>query len=349
MVRLAATVLVAGLLSACQPGEEAERQQAHFHAMGTRIDLTLIEGPLSTESATRLIESHFEVHEQRWDGWGGGELGRLNQRLANDGQANVPASLRDGIEQALLLGQQSEGLFHPGIGALVETWSFHRQPRKAGPPPSEESLHGLLESLPPVSALQLDSGLLRGPGQGFRLDLGGFAKGLSLDRLHENLDAAGLEHGIINAGGDLLALGRAGGDSVDARAWRIGILDPRGDGVLAGVTVTDGECVMTSGDYERTFEHDGEAYHHILDPRTGHPADASASVTVISTECARADAAATALFVAGPGAWPELAAQMEVDTVMLVTPDGQVELSPAMEARIEFDQRQPDVTVKALP
>jgi thiamine biosynthesis lipoprotein len=118
---------------------------------------------------------------------------------------------------------------------------------------------------------------------------------------------------------------------------------------MAGVELADGECIMTSGDYERRFEHEGEHYHHLLDSRTGRPARGAISVTVIARNCARADAAATALFIAGEEQWPRVAAAMAVEQVMRVAPDGSVALTPAMANRLRFTAQPPRVSTRALP
>jgi len=90
------------------------------------------------------------------------------------------------------------------------------------------------------------------------------------------------------------------------------------------------------------FEFQGKHYHHIIDPRTGYPARGTLSVTVLSSDAALADAASTALFIAGPELWPEIARKMAVQYVMLISDDNKIYLSPAMAERIElFTDRQP--------
>ncbi|HSH29145.1 MAG TPA: FAD:protein FMN transferase, partial [Thiohalobacter sp.] len=124
---------------------------------------------------------------------------------------------------------------------------------------------------------------------------------------------------------------------------------PRAPGVLASIATRGDESIFTSGDYERYFEVNGKRYHHIIDPRSGYPANATASLTVIHTEAATADAAATALFVAGD-AWPRVAAGMGIEQVMRVRPDGTVELTPAMAERIRFEtETEPAVVLRELP
>jgi FAD:protein FMN transferase len=94
--------------------------------------------------------------------------------------------------------------------------------------------------------------------------------------------------------------------------------------------------VITSGDYERWFEHGGRRYHHLLDPRSGVPASGLQAVTVVAASGALADAASTALFIAGPDAWREAARSMGVDRVFVVDGDGRVRVTAALAGRMRF-------------
>ena len=139
------------------------------------------------------------------------------------------------------------------------------------------------------------------------------------------LRARGIHNAIVNAGGDLRAIGTHG-----ARPWHIGIRHPRKDGILASIDSAGDTSIFTSGDYERLFEVNGKRFHHILDPRTGYPATGTVAVTVVHENGAIADAAATALFVAGPADWADIARQMGIDRVMLVDSEGTIHMTPAM-------------------
>ena len=115
--------------------------------------------------------------------------------------------------------------------------------------------------------------------------------------------------------------------------------------MIASVGVADGECVLTSGNYERYREFEGVRYAHIIDPRSGYPVAHVASATVISIQGGLADAAATALSVAGPVDWPRIAAKMGLTQVMLVDDQGKVYLTPQMQSRISFQQQVDEVVV----
>jgi thiamine biosynthesis lipoprotein len=164
----------------------------------------------------------------------------------------------------------------------------------------------------------------------YTLDLGGIAKGAAVDRVVARLEALGIAPALVNAGGDLRVLGKPEG-----RQWRIGIKAPRADGLLGSVTLSAGEAAFSSGDYERYFEQDGVRLHHILDPRTGRPAIHTQAVTVVAQDGTMADAAATALFVAGPDEWRAMAERLGIELALRVDADGTVSMTPQMRDRFQ--------------
>ena len=130
-----------------------------------------------------------------------------------------------------------------------------------------------------------------------RLDLGGIAKGFTSSRVMDVFREKGVTSGIISLGGNVQALGC----KPDGNMWRIGIQDPNDlNSTFAVIEVAD-QAVITSGGYQRYFEENGQTYHHIIDPRTGYPAENGLiSVTIISDDGTLADALSTSLFIMGP-------------------------------------------------
>jgi thiamine biosynthesis lipoprotein len=193
-----------------------------------------------------------------------------------------------------------------------------------------------------MSQLKLEGIRLQGSNEQIQLNFGAFAKGYAIEKSIKTLQQFGITDAVINAGGDLKVIGQHG-----TRPWHVGIRDPRNaDGVIASLDVANGESVFTSGDYERNFTYNGQVYHHILDPRTGYPAMQTQSVTVIHTDAGIADAAATALFVAGPDNWHRIAKNMGIKFVMLIGNDGTLYMNPAMQQRIVLQH--PDTALVKL-
>ncbi len=182
--------------------------------------------------------------------------------------------------------QRSDGAFDASLGALVTVWGF------GGGSPALPLEHDRLDALEHSGWGQLqllDQNRLKRPHR-VELDLGGIGKGYAVQQAADALRRHGVQQALINAGGDIAAVG--GG-------WRVGIQHPRRQGELIGTLALEDIAVATSGDYEQYFEQGGRRYHHILDPRSGMPAQGAQSVTVIAADCTDADALSTAVFVLG--------------------------------------------------
>jgi thiamine biosynthesis lipoprotein len=156
------------------------------------------------------------------------------------------------------------------------------------------------------------------------IDLGGIAKGYAAGEALKVLKKEGQTSALIDAGGDIYALGLNNG-----RPWKIGIRQPSGKGILGALELSDAS-VSTSGDYERFFEKNGVRYHHIFDPRTGYPASGVRSVTVVSKDATLADGYSTALFVLGPERGMKLAESNGIFEAIMITDDRQVLMTPGL-------------------
>lgn len=198
------------------------------------------------------------------------------------------AVLRAGLRWA----SQTRGRFDPCLGKAVELWNIGT--RRLPPQPSEFERFADREwhrSLEIVRYGHQD--LVRFHAPDLALDLGGIAKGYAVDLAVRALRQAGIRDGLVNAGGDLYALGRA----QDGAPWEAGVRSPDDPTVLLTTLQVTERAIATSGDYEAYFDHDGRRFHHILDPRTAAPFEAkSHTVTVAADTCMDADAAATACF-----------------------------------------------------
>lgn len=268
--------------------------QQSYLLFGTQVDLTV--RTKNHDQAARALAACFQemkriqslmsVHDE------GSQLSQLN-RSANQGWVTSDPDIFQLIERSLAISKASQGAFDITVGSLLEIWRLARQ---RGSPPSEDEIHAEMRYVG-YSALEVDpqDKRVRFHKKGMSLDLGGIAKGYALDRGKEALLREGVQQALLNAGGDILLVGGKG-----AVPWEIGIRDPRDQSDLLGTLELRDRAVVTSGDYERVFMHNGERYHHILDPRTGYPSKGCSSVTVVGPQATEADAIATAAFVLGP-------------------------------------------------
>ncbi len=308
--------------------------------MGTWVDTVY---PAPDQADGRLIGTRVDELLSRFEidyyAWADGELGRLNAALAAGSDFSASPQLVDLLERARDLSRASDGFFDPGVGALVEAWGFHSadtEPRE----PAAAFLDAWSRAHPSIADLQVDGLRLSAASTDLLIDLGGIAKGEVVDRILEALAAVGVEDVLVNAGGDVRVLGMRG-----ARNWTIGIQSPRAAELLGSVPLYDAEAAFTSGDYERFFETDDGRRHHLIDPRTGQPATHTQAVTVIASNGALADAAATALFVAGPEHWRRIAAALGVEYVLRVDASGGIEMTPAMRERVRMQATEEPATM----
>jgi len=241
----------------------------------------------------------------------------------------VAPALRQLIRRATVLEQASLGLFNPAIGGLVAAWGFHDDALLPGARPSDARLAPWRDAHPSLADLAWDGELLRSRNPRVQLDFGAYAKGVAIDHALDELQRRGVRDALLNLGGNLAAMGRPGG-----RPWRVGIRDPHGQGLVAMVRTADREAVVTSGSYERYRMLDGRPATHILSPQLGAPAESLVSVTVLHPSAGLADAAATALLVAGPGRWRTVAQRLGVGQVLVIDAQGRQEATPALQARL---------------
>ena len=168
----------------------------------------------------------------------------------------------------------SNGSFDITSGVLRRVWDFKRQPPRV---PSQDEIDAL-RPLIGWQHVEWSDDHVRLPERGMELDFGGIGKEYAADRAATICRERGIAHALVNLGGDVRAIG----SRADGSLWRIGIRHPRNaDATIATITLDD-EAVATSGDYERYFELDGCRYCHLLDPRTGMPADHWQSASVVA-------------------------------------------------------------------
>lgn len=173
----------------------------------------------------------------------------------------------------------------------MQAWGFTTQQYRV-PDPAE--LSTLLAHVD-YTQVQLDGSTAAIPDD-VQVDLGGIAKGYTSDRMMQIFSENGVTSGIISLGGNVQALGLKS----DGSRWRVAVQDPENSEENFAVIEIKDEAVITSGGYQRYFEEDGATYHHIIDPRTGYPADSGViSSTIISHDGTLADGLSTSLFIMG--------------------------------------------------
>jgi thiamine biosynthesis lipoprotein len=254
----------------------------------------------------RLLSRHYQDSD----------VSRLSQSSRGGKVAQETAEV---VALGLDVARRSKGAFDMTLGHLKILWGIDQENPVI---PTQAAIAEALEGTG-FQSLSLEGLNLIKQSPQLMVDLGGIAKGYIVDQAVVVLKKHGVTSGAVNAGGDMYLLGQH-----PEHPWRIGIQHPREQGgILATVQVRD-KAVVTSGDYERFFEQEGQRYHHIFDPETGSPARGCQSVTVITDSVALGDALATALFVLGPQKGLALLAEYPGSAGLIVAADGTLHPSP---------------------
>jgi len=334
LIRLLAVIAVL-LLAACEGKEPLYQEQGYV--FGTLVDVTVYgeSEPRARQAVNEVLHEFQRLHNML-HAWQPSELSELNTAFAKGGSKAVSAELAAMLQDAAQLSQQSQGLFNPAIGGLVQLWGFHADEFKAALP-DEKQIAALVASNPQMSDIVIEQGHAWSRNKAVQLDLGGYAKGYALDRAAGILRKQGIHNALINIGGNVFALGQHG-----KRPWRVGIQHPRKPSALATLELRDGEAIGTSGDYQRYFMLGDTRYCHLIDPHTGRPAQGVQAVTIL-THGTRAgvlsDAASKPLFIAGTGGWRAAAVQMNLPEAMLVDAQGNIHLTAGLQKRLEFTDK----------
>lgn len=329
-IRLLVGVAGLGLVLLLLPKAKPAQPLEEYHvAMGTIVRVALFVDEAEAPSLFALARDEIDrLAAQLTLNGTASEVARVNREAAA-GWVDISTDLADVLGLSLAIAQRTGGVFDPSLGALTHLWGFPDATR----PPARGAIDSAL-ARSGYRRVHLDNRRVHFDTEGVRLDLGAGAKGFIVDRTVARLQAAGVMAGVVEAGGDL----RCWGTKPDGRAWRFGVQHPRDPEVIVAVDDVGLAALATSGDYEQTFEFDGQRYHHLLDPDTGMPARRSVSATVWARSAMEADALATAAFVAGPQQALEWAASNDSVEVLLYYESGGVlrrVLSEGLRGRID--------------
>jgi thiamine biosynthesis lipoprotein len=302
-------VLLPHLISEEPPPSGGAIRDFSGRSMGTSWSVRLVAAP---DDACGYLQAGLQqqldlvvAEMSHWEA--DSDLGRFNRAGEGSWQALQPAFF-DVLSFAMDVGRASGGAYDPCAGALVNLWGFGPHGRFDQPGfvrPSDELVAEARARLVERPVLLEREGRRALQPGGVQLDLSSVAKGYSVDRLAHYMKTHGVQHYLVEVGGEL----RGAGVKPDGQPWWVA-LEEVGDVAPAAsadaspaelVLALHGLAVATSGDYRRYFELDGRRYSHTIDPRSGMPiANELASVTVVHAQCMAADAWSTALTVLGP-------------------------------------------------
>ncbi len=303
-------------------GKSAAMKEKEDFIFNTMVSLKLYEPVDDTVFQTvfddqRSVENHMSAQAVS------GELVDVN-KAAGIQPVVVSEDTYHVIDVAKKYAEESGGAFDVTIYPVTSLWKIGTDAERI---PAQSEIDAGLKNVG-YQDLVLDpvahTIFLKRPGMG--LDLGAIAKGYAADRASAQLKSLGIERGIINLGGNIIAMGT----KADGSAWNIGIQNPVTErGEYIGIVNVIDQTVVTSGIYERYFEKDGKRYHHILDTKTGYPVDNDlAGVSILTHSSIDADALSTTCFALGvEKALAFVKDRPDVD-VMFITKDKKVTMTP---------------------
>ncbi len=302
--------------------------------MGTVFQISI--ETTGEDPTPKLIEKGNEL-ERNTLSWriDDSEVARINSFAGNKDGYPLSEEMENILTKCFEISEYTDGDFDVTIGALTRLWDIdswasgeNGRDTEEFVPPSQEDIQRALKYCG-YDKVRIHEHRIYLP-EGMSLDLGSVGKGLYLDDCRRILEEDvqnksslregrseenAYQSGIISAGGSILTCGKKKGTD----DWNVGITDPFDSSQLYGsITVSENMCVSTSGPYERFVEYNGVRYHHILDPKTGYPAESDLeSVTIVSEDGLISDALSTACFVGGAEKASDYADHYEADIFMI--------------------------------
>ncbi|NLK97287.1 MAG: FAD:protein FMN transferase [Epulopiscium sp.] len=240
------------------------------------------------------------------------------------------------IQKAKKYSDLSGGAFDLTVEPIVKLWGIGTENARVPKQEEIDALLGLVDYNDVVLDESTNQVKLNREGQA--IDLGAIAKGYAGDEVKKILKEHGIKTAFVNLGGNVVTLG----SKLDGSPWRIGVqnpLDERGKHI-AVIEVVD-ETLVTSGNYERYFIEDGKRYHHIIDPKTGYPAEAGIiSSTIVTNSSIDADALSTSVYVLGLEKGMELIESLENVEAVIVTEDKKIYVTSGLKERFKLENEE---------
>lgn len=305
-----AAIIIFAVIVRFFSNEKLKSVSSDFFAMDTYMTVTVYDKNADAvideaEKLAYYYESIFSVNIETSD------ITKLNNSSGNP--VEVSPETYELIEKSIEYSKESEGLFDITIYPVVKEWGFTTGEHNI---PSDERKKELLNrtGYQKVHLMQDNTVML---DEGCEIDLGGIAKGFLSQKMIELFKEKNVTGAVVSLGGNVQTYGM----KPDKRAFSIGIADPSLKENIIGTISVKEKAVVTSGGYQRYFEEAGKIYHHIMDIRTGAPAESDlASVTVIADDGTYADAMATALYIMGERKAKEYQkSHPEIDVVLINT------------------------------
>ena len=294
--------------------------------MGTRVSVELYadDEARGRELVAEIMREYHRIDDAMSTYKPDSEISRVNAHAA-EAPMVIGEELFSLVERSLELSVASGGAFDITYDSVGYLYDFRAHQR-----PTDRQIEERLGAVD-YRHVVLDRAkrTIFFKAQGVRINLGGIAKGYVVEHAAAMLRQRGVEHALLNAGGDTRVIGDRRG-----QPWIVGIRHPRvADEVVTKLPLVD-EAISTSGDYERYFEENGRRYHHIINPATGRPTEGILTVTVIGPDGTMTDGLDTAIFVMGVEKGLKLIESYPDYETIIVDAAGKVSYSKGPDARL---------------
>lgn len=328
---LCSALIVFLLLSGCS----AKPVHQQFFAMDTVMSITAY-GESSQDAVAAAVAKVNELESRLSRTRTGSEITALY--LAAPEAVSLSEDTLHILRLAQEWHQKTDGAFDVTIAPVVAAWGFGGSGTHQVPTP--EKLEELLTVVDGSSVLLADTTAAL-PQKGMEIDLGGIAKGYAGAKAEQILRNHGITSALLDLGRNITVIGV----KPDGKPWRIAVQDPTDPNCAVGILSLQDCSAVTSGGYQRYFEQNGIVYHHIIDPRTGYPANSGLlSATVVCADSTLADLLSTAVFVLGEQAALDLWRTEGGFELVLVTEDGRTVVTAGLSDCFEPNQSVSNVT-----
>lgn len=228
---------------------------------------------------------------------------------------NAVPELIETINKSIYYGELSDGAFEITVQPVLDlyTYSFTELKR----PPTDQEISSAVKEIGYKNIL-IKGNHIEFTKPNMKITLGGIAKGYAVEKAINVLKQNGINHALVNAGGNMRAIGNK-----ENEKWSIALRNPRDENDYITIVYLDNNAVSTSGDYERYFD-ENKTFHHIINPTTGYSATDLISVTIVTDNAYDADALSTSVFVLGPEKGLELIEKLDNAEGLLITKDKKI-------------------------
>ncbi|MHB1230504.1 MAG: FAD:protein FMN transferase [Halothiobacillus sp.] len=297
----------------------------------------------TVNAAARIVEPLYKsIHP-----WKPSDLTRLNAQLVTDGRGTATPDIIALIQISRTLFDATEGAFDPTIGALIAAWGFHSSHvTESHPLPSDEFLDEWLKNPPSMNDVQVNGREVSVTNRRVQFDFNGCAEGYAGHLVIKAAEQAGIKNCLFDSGGDLFMIGQAGD-----KPWHLAIENPLKRSVLASIdlsgrTAANGhQSLNSSGNYEHRFLYKGEAYSHIINPKTARPVRRVAGSTVWANHYAISDGITKGVMMLEPVQLPAMIKKLNLQGILFMEENGQLWMNQRMKDTIHLLEPIADLSV----